>query len=469
MSGRTEIVLEAVGIPPKLQLKLALAPFHVQSQKAPLPFNFDLNAMPPLNQPGNDPVRRYGQTMLNQLYEAHPGVKEALESALKLPAGQNCSFYFRLVSQVEQIHWETLCDAQGRFLALDRRWPVGRIAQPDTYQQTRWHTYLAPLRIMALISAAGLDATPEWEALYKAVGKARAQGLEVEIAVFVGQEVLQDKIDADINAGKVMGTTLRPIPDRHAGIEDAINEFKPQIIHFFCHGYAGHGVAQLELATLVDEQTQKASGTTVLHMDELQNIATLPDVDLWLVTLNCCKGAAGREDSKAAVLPSMARSLVMSGVPAVVGMAEAVGVDDAHEFTRNFFPALLSALAGKMRGSKAGVPVDVEWAELLHRARVALRDLHGGDPAKNHHWALPVLYVRPEPFGIYPMDKEMRNRIALVAGYLRSMPADTPDLLRDQAIAMMLHDVPAALRPDRLGNFKEPAADAGPAPGADDS
>jgi hypothetical protein len=461
VSGRTEIAIEAVGVPATLQLKLALAPFHVQSHKDLLPFNYDANELPPLNQPGDNAVRNYGQMMLSRLFEANPGVKEALESALKQPAGNNCSIYFRLVNLVEMVHWETLCDTQGRFLALDRRWPVGRIAQPDTHQQTRWHTYSAPLRILALISAAGADATPEWDALYQAVSHARNQGLQVEIAVFVGQEALQDKINANIKAGKVSGTVVRPMPDRHAGIEDAIEEFKPQILHFFCHGYAGHGVAQLELATLVDEGLGKQSGSTVLHIDELRDIAALPNVDLWLVTLNCCKGAKA-----AAGLPSISRSLVMAGIPAVVGMAEPVGVDDAHEFARNFYSALLAALAGKIRGAQAGVPVDLEWAELLYGARVALRDLHGGDPATHANWAIPVLYVRPEAFGIYIMDKEMGDRIALVAGYLRNLPADTPDLARNQAIAVMLHDVPAALRPDRLGNFEQPAADAGSAPGA---
>jgi hypothetical protein len=452
--SRTEIAIEPAALQDganAMLLKLVRAPVNIANPTDWRPFTCNPSTLPALAQPNPAAVRQYGQTILGHLNQ-HPGVMEALQAAMAIPPGQRCPIYFRVeVGQPERVYWETICDAAGHFLALDRRWPVGRVAESRIAQESRWHTFSPPLRLMALISAAGVDATPEWQGLAGAIAQARNAGIGVEALVFVGQTALHDAIQAQIQNGTLQGVQVRPMPDRRAAIEDVIVSWRPHILHFFCHGHSGHGVAQLQLATFADELQAKAAGSTVIHLTDLEAIAARRDIDIWLVVLNCCMGAQAVDG-----LPSMARTLVSAGVPAVVAMAEPVAAADAHEFTGSFAPMLLGSLAQRLAAAQPNVPVEVEWADLLSSPRVALRDLHG-EPSDHRYWALPVLYVRTEPFAVAMvagggMAEDKRRRVDMIAGLLRSLPQDTPAEARAEFLAL-LNDVPLALRPNAMGTF----------------
>ena len=111
--------------------------------------------------------------------QSHERVKEALLGAFKLTNGARCPIYVQLKSlpAAETYCWEALCDEAGAFIALDRRWPVARLAGALNLAGRAVEAYEFPLRILVVLSAVGRNATPEWEGLYAAVQKARKAGL----------------------------------------------------------------------------------------------------------------------------------------------------------------------------------------------------------------------------------------------------------------------------------------------------
>jgi len=338
----------------------------------------------------------------------------------------------------------------GKFVALDARWPIGRIAEPSTHQASRFHPFEAPLRVMAFISAAGISGKLEFDALYAAIEKGRQKGLQILLEVLVGEEQLHDSIKAAIQANRIKNTSVYPIPDQ-GGVKDHILEFDPQILHFFCHGHTGHGVAQLELATFADWVAHSPSGSTVVRINDLEAMAASSDTDIWLITLNCCLGARPVDG-----LPSMARSLVTAGAPAVVGMAEPMAALDANEFTRQFYPEVLTTFASRLVNSPPGNSVNFEWAEMLYRARSALGSANARNTAKDREWAIPVLYTRPESFSVALVSDALRQKVETLAEWLRTLGPNTPDRIRDMIHQeMMPPNVPPSLRPDRFGNFPE--------------
>jgi hypothetical protein len=239
---------------------------------------------------------------------------------------------------------------------------------------------------------------------------------------------------------------VAPIPDRVFALKQAVTAHQPHVLHFYCHGSATSGVPQVQLATIPDWENDKAS--LIVTLEALAGFPALATT--WLVTLNCCQGGKAAND-----LQSMAHTLVAGGVPAAIGMVEAIDAADAHEFASVFYPALLTHLHEALAKSKEEQKsVEFEWAPALHPPRTALRDRHG-DPLDNRVWTLPVLYVRPEPFGLRyvepaahheTLDPETQARVDAVSGALRALPPGTPDAARNELLKI-LADVPARFRP----------------------
>jgi hypothetical protein len=119
-----------------------------------------------------------------------------------------------------------------------------------------------------------------------------------------------------------------------------------------------------------------------------------------IVTLNCCEGAAG---DAAPFTHSFARTLVESGVPAVVGMRERISVDDAAKVCEAFYTEVFNDIRGAATqfdthgaAAPAEIRVTMEWVKSLAPAR---RTLYPGvDPGNSKQWTLPVLYSRVQPF-----------------------------------------------------------------------
>lgn len=449
MSNRTVVAIEP-SFEEGITIRLFKAPSAFDGAWIPKPFDCDLQQMPPWSQ--SQAVKTHGQKIFNRL-QTHPAVRSAIESALKAPTGDVRALYFKIdVNEAESLLWETLCDDQGNFLALDRRWPIGRIADSPIDRPLVEYEFAAPLKILVFISALGIDGRPEWESLRKAVVQGRQTGLPIEVKVYVGELSLLEAIRQEIQQG-LKGVEVDPLPERIFEIEDALAAFAPHLVHFFCHGSTAHGVSELELATILDRLQQNPTGSIRLRVDQLTN---MPGLDhLWLITFNCCEG--GRPTS---YLHSMAHSLVASGIPAAVGCLEPIAADDAHEFCQGFYPTVFGRLHKILGAIQNGETVEFEWVEALRPPRTGLCQKHQNDPENFRQWALPVIYVRPETFrirkaaaGVDPAAlKEMTGRAEMVASALRALPPGTPTEVRNQLLALLVA-LPPELLPDLNGNF----------------
>lgn len=453
MASRTVVAIEP-SFEDALIMRLSKAPVNIAGARKPFVFNCNPDAMPPWDEAAA--VKLHGQKLFNEL-ETHPAVNEALQNILNAAPGQTHSVYFHLmVEAAEQLCWETLCRGDGEFLAFDPRWAIARIADSVVDRHMPLYNFTPPLKVAALMSALHRDAAPEWQGLKASIEKSRAKGLNVELLVLVGQQELLESIESDIANG-LQGVTVAPIPDRTVDLEETLsNNFRPQILHFFCHGSASHGVARLELATILDwiDDENKISSLR-LQVRDLLGMPALEDT--WLVTLNCCEGGKVTDN-----MHSMAHSLVANGVPAAVGVLEPLEVGDAHEFCAGFYPAVFEKLRRLIVEAPADASVELEWAATLRGARKSLCEKHGNDPINNRTWALPVLYVRPEVFCLKVLpdvvDQETlhayKSRAEEVAGSLAALPPDAPVEFRE-ALLELLDDIPESMRPDLQGNFKQ--------------
>lgn len=420
-----------------------------------------------------DAVMHYGRELCQALTQ-HPAIAQLLQ--MLTPATQVTPIYFNFqkVADAEQLYWEALYDdAKGTFFALDRRWPIGRIADETATTVQSFYKFEGRLRLAAVLSALGVPAAAEWQNLRQAIDAART-ALPIDLLLLVGEEALQNEIQAEIATGALQGVTVKSLADTVDELEIAIDDFKPHLLHFFCHGAVSLGFSRLEVATTLNWARDDTESSLVLTAEQLLALPAMRQV--WLVVLNCCQGGAGTSQ-----LYSMAHTLVARGTPAAVGMLEPIAAVDAHRFCAGFYPALFREISQALAQPDDGMPVPIEWSLPLRAARIRLHS--GVDPKSERTWALPVLYARPELFQVVrvlppvappsppitpgqPLPpppnlefalEEMLERAQEVANFLRSRPEDTPISVREEALKILDEPpaVPQKLRPDLFGKFRE--------------
>jgi hypothetical protein len=182
----------------------------------------------------------------------------------------------------------------------------------------------------------------------------------------------------------------------------------------------------------------------------------------WLVTLNCCSGAAAGTE-----LLSLASQVVAAGFPAAVAMIEPVDAGDAYEFTRAFYRSLFADLKAadtelkRLAGGAAPARVPFEFARAMHDARTAVCDLHGGDAPNQRQWVLPVLYVRGiEPLEFQPPPPmaeaeavDYKQRARIIAAWLQQVRETLDEAGRLDIMERSLVNVPRTFWPDVNGNL----------------
>src|SRR6185369_4633799 len=138
------------------------------------------------SKPVSDAVLQMGQGQLSpkmvsqagqwlyQLLSANTPVQQALQLALSVNNDQYPIYIDIRSDHADELPWETLFNPSGsNFLALDQRWPIGRIA--SSKDDTRKYYFDPPLKIMVILTATGVDAMPEWEALWSVISAARIE------------------------------------------------------------------------------------------------------------------------------------------------------------------------------------------------------------------------------------------------------------------------------------------------------
>ena len=330
-------------------------------------------------------VREAGLAVYNRL-AVHPGVKAALERIANAAPDEACPIYLQMsTSAAEGLPFETLYLPEGRFLALDDRTPIVRVAMNDATGGVIERLCEVPIKVTAVISAAGREVyeDEEWNTLYQAF---RNSQVDFRLQVLVGREGLRQQI---IQAQDQRVTVERIEPDKK-GLVASISKFAPVVLHFFCHGTT-RPAPYLEVAS----RRTHDLGEDPLYLSEAE-IRSLSR-SLVLVTLNACEGAAPVPDAH-----SLALALVeKAGVPVVVGMREAIDAEDANLFTGAFYAALLDEFHRVLTNPQGEAP---NWPLLLRGPRDRLASRQGGPPitaaAAHKRWSLPVVYVRPEELNL---------------------------------------------------------------------
>ncbi len=437
-----------------------------------IPFGYAASELPALT--SDELVVKYGDRLAEGLCK-HQAIAQVLQRAFGANSADMHTVGLTVrADQGRQIRWETLRDPQGRFVALDGRCHIGRTVRrlAGTPQPAR--EFVPPLRVLAFLSGAGLDATEEWDALSAAIFKARDKGLPVEADVCIGQDELRQQASAEAAARHPGVIRVSSVPASAADLEVEIRDARPHILHFFCHGKAAMGASFLELATATDHALGQP-GSIGVSIDVLTTLTELRDV--WLVVLNCCEGAQASPE-----IDSMAERMVESaGLAAAIGMLEPVAVGEASRFCAALYPEIFYALEDVLKMQPGMGTRFVNLAPAMSRPRRALRDL--APPLRpGARWTLPVLFQTEEPLQVFrggatvappllqpqptPQPPPVaapavdvtfaRVKAETIAGMLAGLPPDTPGAVRDGMLALLDEApvVPAALRPDRFGHFR---------------
>ena len=153
-------------------------------------------------------------------------------------------------------------------------------------------------------------------------------------------------------------------------LRQAIEDYKPHILHFAGHGKRGANMGELAL-------TSDDGCADMVSAEEL--LALIQGADLQLIILNACETAMAPEakHSSGFVTQSLARFLTKAGTPAVIGMQYRIPDEIAHNFSLDFYKAL-----GKNK------PID--------QALLTTRKGLYFDQEDKNFWAIPVLYLRSD-------------------------------------------------------------------------
>lgn len=346
------------------------------------------------------------------------------------------------VPEAETPRWEAV--SMPPFLALKPDCTVTRIAHKSDIRDPGVRTFSWPIRMIAFLSAADASAEEELKAIHSAVLLARQQGLQLICSVYLGEQELIDK------ASKYPGVNITFVPPSALEVGQVIKDQSPQIVHFFCHGLNEAGERLLELATICDWDTQKKIGSVRMSIERLRQVL-ISTGTTWLTVLNTCSGA-----TPAGSLPSMASELAQSASPVTIGMAEPIKADAATVFTRAFYGRVFEKLSESLAGADWGDAAVLDLGLAVNAAREKLHEEYQDTPKDAYGtWCLPVLYERDTPLRVLMLPEDMKTRIELIAGALRSLPASTPLLVRKEILGTLANPppVPEKLRPDAFGNL----------------
>ena len=433
-------------------VSIALMPKDVDSEEVLFPCNITEEVFQEATKQviGADAIKLAGSRLFNAV-SAHPDIDLQLKAALANKAENPVYVWFATKDGVEQLPWEAMCAPSGEFLGLDERWALGRMATTKVGAGI-FHTLEPPIRIVAVLSCLGITAAGELAALRKALTAAPGQ---VELLVFASEEQLVTGLQAEIDAGTAPGVRVELIPSDLEVLQTKVRDFRPHVLHFFCHGSVAGG-PHIQLAVKSDWETVNPSGGLTAEASQFKEFKREGD-ELWLIVLNCCEGAAPGPNADG---QSLALGLIREGhVPAVVAMREPVVNTVAESVTSGLYSKLLADLVERLKAP--GAPKPLDWARMIVAARDKLARSHDGmllsqAAASTKEWTLPVVYVSPDEFhvqvaaphvvpppapgaGPAPADpgREARLEIEALQSLLRSLPPGQAGDLRSEAVGRM--------------------------------
>jgi hypothetical protein len=393
-----DVTFEIYGPPGQATIQLIQGPDNLidNAKAVPMPSVIDkLSSWPPPN-----PVQSYGEALLKCLNDI---AEQSIKDAIKHVVDGNGTIYFKLKSADWESHaWEALWDDTDFFLLKPQR-GMARVVDPRDRSSLAF-ALEPPLRVMAVLSAAGLRNGPQWEALYRAaIDNARSDyGLPLQLHLLTGEEGLADAIRGSPDSNPRLRVTVANIDGaRSLKVSNEIKRFRPHILHFFCHGQVVQGAGVLRISD-IDQHRESISSrrpdgaplSFAMDNRAFREIFELARAQrwLWLVVLNACKLGA-----QAPNVFALAQKFAIAGVPAAIGMAEVIDENDAIQFCKAFYSSLFLELANVDSVLATADECALDWAKLLHEARKSIRDGRGSASSKPQ-WTLPIVFVGGHDF-----------------------------------------------------------------------
>jgi hypothetical protein len=372
---------------------------------------------------GNTTMQR-GAALVKLLTKRDP-IKSRLEEILRLTSGASPLYFHVRAAAADAIPWEQIYAAPHGFCALDARWPVARIA--ERIRDVPVRAFAPPLRIVAVLSAAGRDGAPQLQALSTAI---KAAAMDVRLHVISGDEdLLATAKGPDITAELIAGTS----PDLCRQITAA----KPHVLHLLCHGGAKAGVRTLAFGTLPDFDAERQdSGSLQVPVTSL--VTALEGCDPWLIVLSACETAEAASPANGRAL---AHEMVSHGATAAIGMRRLVDLEDTNRFCKALYPEVLATIREAIQPGSGGQSRRervIDWAAVLTNPR---RVMGGEDPSAVDSWLDPVLYVQNDELRVFPPSAqfspddyaELQGKLDKYRGFLEAQDLATaePQVIED--------------------------------------
>lgn len=343
----------------------------------------DMHRLDPIDvtPPRGDGARERGADLLERL-RAHAPVRACIDNALAIPpTGEPLPLLFHMeAAAADELPWEQLYAGPQGFMALDRRWPLARIARWRRAQRDR--VLARPFRIVAVLAAVGRSGVPQLEALRAALDAAPARAVDARLHVVSGE---QGALDLVAGWGDERVTAEPVTPD----LERRLAAAQPDVLHLLCHGgRVAEGLRALAFGTLGDFDAGEPPGGVVLSAAAIA--AAIAPCDPWMVVVCACASADASEG------PALAHDLVNAGVPAAIGMRRVVDLEDANRFCAALYPRVMEVV-GAVAEPAEGEVRELDWCVVLNDARAAL----GRRDAAADTWSDPILYVQDQPLRVY--------------------------------------------------------------------
>jgi hypothetical protein len=361
------------------EVELREAPISSKGIRSLLRLRVGESAYSLLGGPTPGMVRRCGRSLGIRL-AANRDIKEALEHVATQRHTEEFQIFIEVgPPELENLPWEAIWRRHLNFLALH---PAAPIARRPSYINNGIpaERYVEPrLRVLAVLSASGVDPEGEWRQLAASLA---GHGDRYRLKLFVSDE----RLAAEIGRAADPRVTCHWVPGSPATLIGEARAFRPNVLHFFCHGRSTP--PSLELLTRSQEPVCLPSS----------ELAQLSGFDaLWLVTLNCCEGG-----QSSGAMYSIARELSDAGVAAVVAMREGILSTDANIFTGAFYGDIVPSLV-RLLPPSAG-PADIPESILLNGLRAARQRLYPAPRTADDspEWTFPILYLRRSSIRLKP-------------------------------------------------------------------
>lgn len=343
-----------------------------------------------------------------RLYEElvrHPDVRDWLQAALQAVEPDRYPVYIKIKTPhgVEALPWEALYKPHaGPFLGLDDRWSLTRMVDSQA-RALPGQPVAAPIRIVAVLSCLGVPADGELAALRRAL--AAAGDIHAQMLVLSSERRLVEALQTEIDTGGAPGIEVDLVPDTLARLQRRVADYKPHLLHLFCHGTA-EGEPYLSIA-IVEDWRNPVRSSLLVDAGQFRGFASDPAAAPWLIVLNCCEGALAAPGTQ-----SLALSLVRQGAaPAVIGMRRPTVADTAKVVAEAVLETFLDEVLAV--ANAAGAESELHWPDVIAQARRRLVEVPAMTATtaadSTAEWTVPVLYVRPEPFIIRSAPRARRR------------------------------------------------------------